>query len=99
MIGQRNPARRDVVSMIQRLIVVIVCVACMAIPLTLGASCQIPGPPCEELANADLVFVAEVMERTSVNRTDEQGRPYPDGVSNYRFRVLENLKGADTGEF
>ena len=85
-------------SMTQRLFV-IACLTCVAIPLRLDASCPRPGPPCEELAKADLVFIAEVLEATSVPRRDGQGRAYPDGITNYRFNVLEAFKGVNTGEF
>jgi hypothetical protein len=64
-----------------------------------GASCERPGPACEELAKADLVFIADVLEGTSVPRRDEQGRPYPEGIMNYRFNVLEAFKGIKAGEF
>src|SRR5262249_10297731 len=90
--------RMGVHSMTQRLFV-IVCLTCAATPLRLSATCQRPASPCEELAKADLVFIAEVLEATSVPRRDEQGRPYPDGITNYRFKVLEGLKGVNIGEF
>jgi hypothetical protein len=51
------------------------------------------------LAKTELVFIAEIFEAKSVPRTDEQGRPYPDGITNYRFNVLEGLKGIKAGEF
>jgi hypothetical protein len=77
---------------------VIACLFWSAIPLTLNGSCPRPGSPCEELAKAEQVFIAEVLEATNVHRTDEQGRPYPDGITNYRFHVLEGLKGVNAGE-
>jgi hypothetical protein len=84
--------------MTQRLLI-IACLTFAAIPLRLGATCPYPRPPCEELAKADLVFIAEVLEATSVPRRDEQGRPYPEGITHYRFNVLEGLKGIEAGEF
>ena len=65
----------------------------------LNAACPYPGTPCEELAKADLVFIAEILEATSIPRTDEQGRPYPDGITSYRFNILEGLKGIEASEF
>ena len=85
-------------SMTQRLFS-IACLTCPAIPLRLGASCPAPPPPCEAQAKADLVFIAEVLEATFVQRRNDQGMPYPDGIANYRFNVLEGLKGIEAGEF
>jgi hypothetical protein len=84
---------------INRRVVIIAWLTCAAIPLRLSASCPHPEPPCNELAKADLVFIADVVESTDVPRRDEQGRPYPDGITNYRFNVLEGLKGIAPGEF
>jgi hypothetical protein len=84
--------------MAQRLLV-LACLIWAAIPLRLSGSCPRPASPCEELAKADQVFIAEVLDATSFPRIDEQGRPYPDGITNYRFNVLEGLKGVNTGEF
>jgi hypothetical protein len=61
--------------------------------------CPRPGSPCEELTKADRVFIAEVLEATSADRTDEQGRPYSDGITSYHFNVVESFKGIDAGEF
>ena len=80
-------------------IVVLACFACAATPPKLSASCPPPGTICEQVAKADLVFIAEVLEATFVPRTDEQGRPIPEGITNYRFNVLEGLKGIEAGEF
>ena len=85
-------------SITQRLLI-IVYLTCVAIPTRLSAACPPPGTPCEELVKADLVFIVEVLEATFVPRRDEQGRPYPDGIANYRFNVLEGLKGINAGQF
>ena len=85
-------------STTQRLLI-IACLTCAAIPPRLSAACLHPGTLCEELAKADLVFIAEVLEATSVPRRDAQGRPYPDGITKYRFNVFEGLKGVKAGEF
>jgi hypothetical protein len=58
-----------------------------------------PPAPCDALTKADVVFVAEVLQATSVSRRDEEGRPFPDGTTDYRFNVLEGLKGIKAGEF
>ena len=78
---------------------VLACLIWAAVPLRLSGSCPRPGSPCEELTKADRVFIAEVLEATSANRTDEQGKPYPDGITSYRFNVVESFKGIDAGEF
>ena len=83
----------------QRLLMVVACLTGAAMPLSVGAECMVPGSSCEELAKADLVFIAEVLEATSVPHTNKQGRTYPDGIMSYRFNVLEGLKGIKAGEF
>ena len=85
-------------STTQRLLL-IVCLAWAATPPTLGASCPRPGSTCEQVAKADLVFLADVLEATFVPRTDEQGRPFPEGTVNYGFNVLQGVKGIEAGEF
>lgn len=49
--------------------------------------------------NSDLIFIAEVLEAIEIPRADAQGRPLPEGITNYRFDVLEGLKGIEPGEF
>ena len=78
---------------------IIACLTCAAVPLRLSAACPPQRTPCEAVAKADLVFIADVLEATFVPRRDEQGRPYPDGIANYRFNVVEGLKGINAGEF
>jgi hypothetical protein len=85
-------------STTQRLLIV-VCLTCTAIPPRLSAACLRPGTTCEEFAKADLVLIAEVLEATQVPSRDDQGRPIPEGVTNYRFNVLEGVKGIKAGEF
>jgi hypothetical protein len=63
------------------------------------AICPQPGSTCEQVAAADLVFIAEVVEKTSYSRTDEQGQPVLDGINSYRFNVLEGFKGTTPGDF
>jgi hypothetical protein len=79
-------------SLAQRLLL-IACLTCAALPLRLSAACPRPGPTCEQLTNADLVFIAEVLETASLPREDDQGRPCHDGITGYRFNVLEGVKG------
>jgi hypothetical protein len=80
-------------------LLIVACLTCADMPLRLSASCQMQGPTCEELAKADLVFIADVLEATFVPRTNDQGTPYPEGTANYRFNVLEGFKGVKAGEF
>jgi hypothetical protein len=82
----------------QRLLLLL-CLACAATPPGLSAACAPPGTTCEEVGKADLIFIAAVLEATEVPRTDAQGRPIPDGITNCRFNVLEGLKGIEAGEF
>jgi hypothetical protein len=85
--------------MVSNRLLIIVYLTCGVMPLRVSASCPPPPPLCEQLAKSDLVFVAEVLGATSVSRTDDQGRPYPDGITTYRFNVIEGLKGLKPGEF
>jgi len=80
-------------------LLVIACVSCAAVPLRWGASCPSIPPSCEALAKADLVFIADVLEATSVPRRNDRGMPYPEGITNYRFNVVEGVKGIEPGEF
>ena len=84
-------------SVTQRL-VLIVCLALASTPPRLVASCPQPGSTCEQVAKADLVFLAEVLEATAVPRRNEQGGLMPEGIVNYRFNVLEGVKGIEAGE-
>jgi hypothetical protein len=84
--------------MVKRLFIV-ACLTCAAMPARVSASCMQPGTICEELAKADLAFVAVVLGATHIPDRDDQGRPYPRGVTTYRFNVLEGLKGIQAGEF
>jgi hypothetical protein len=45
------------------------------------------------------VFVAEVLDQTTYRREDEQGRPYPESIRQYRFKIIEAIKGIKTGEW
>jgi hypothetical protein len=97
--GQSQPDNQRMRVPLMRQALIIASLACAAAPLRLSASCAPPPPPCEAVAKADLVFIADVLDATSVTRRDDQGRPFPDGITNYRFTVLESLKGIETGEF
>ena len=68
--------------MTQRVLIVVACLICADLPLRVNAACRYPATTCEELTKADLVFIAEVVEATIVPRRDDQGRPYPDGITN-----------------
>ena len=85
-------------SIFQRLFVIL-CLVCVATSPRLTADCSPPGTTCEQVAQADVIFIAEVREATEVPRTDAQGRPIPEGITDYRFNVLEGLKGIEAGEF
>ena len=82
-----------------RRLLLILCLAWAVTPPKLGADCAPPETTCAQVANADLIFIAEVLEATSYSRTDAQGRPLPEGITSYRFNVLEGLKGVEAGEF
>src|SRR5262245_15428101 len=84
--------------MTQRLLI-IACLLWASLPVRLSAICALPPTPCEALTTADVVFIADIVERTQYVRTNEQGRPFPDGITVYEFNVLEGLKGIKTGEF
>jgi len=83
---------------LQRLLLTL-CLAWAATPPRLSAICPQPGTTCEQVAKADLVFLADVLEATSVPRRNEQGGLMPEGIVTYRFNVLEGLKGIEPGEF
>ena len=77
----------------------LLCLALVAAPPKLSASCLHPGTTCEQVAKADLVFLAEVLEGTFVPRRNEQGGLMPEGIANYRFNILEGVKDIEAGEF
>ena len=82
----------------QRLLL-IACLACAVTPPRLSADCAPRETTCEYVAKADLIFIAEVLEATFIPTLDAQGRPIPEGTVNYRFNVLEGVKGIEAGEF
>jgi hypothetical protein len=65
----------------------------------LEAICALPPPSCEALAKADVVFVAEVVERKIYDeRSPSEAGHFPQGIHQYRFDVIEGLKGVQPGE-
>jgi hypothetical protein len=86
-------------SSMTRRLSLILCLAWAATPPKLIASCPHPGTTCEQVAKADLIFLAEVLEATFAPTLDASGRPIPEGIVNYRFNVLEGVKGIEAGEF
>ena len=65
----------------------------------LDAVCPKPPVACEKLAEADVVFVGEVVERIDYRQYGANGQPMVNGIDQYRFKVTEVFKGDIPADF